>query len=318
MAIINTASRAISLKQLTSHAVTMLLVATGFSAHSAPTQSCAKQDVTLQVLGSGGPELNDGRVSSSYLIWHKNKARVLIDAGPGSSVNFGASGADFADLQGILLTHLHVDHSADLPAYVKGSYFTSRSEDLTVFGPAGNAMMPDTSEYLASLMGSEGAFAYLSDYTQRTSQADYHINAQNIPLMPIKQHSQKISNDIAITASPVHHGPIAALAWRVDIDTCSITFSGDMSNKNDTLATLAKNSDILVMHNAVPQSATGAAINLHMRPIDIGKIAQQANAKRVVLSHFMNRTRNDSEATLGFIQQYYSGKVELATDMATF
>jgi ribonuclease BN (tRNA processing enzyme) len=211
-----------------------------------------------------------------------------------------------------------VDHSADLPAYVKGSYFTSRSEDLTVFGPAGNAMMPDTSEYLASLMGSEGAFAYLSDYTQRTSQADYHINAQNIPLMPIKQHSQKISNDIAITASPVHHGPIAALAWRVDIDTCSITFSGDMSNKNDTLATLAKNSDILVMHNAVPQSATGAAINLHMRPIDIGKIAQQANAKRVVLSHFMNRTRNDSEATLGFIQQYYSGKVELATDMATF
>ena len=112
--------------------------------------------------------------------------------------------------------------------------------------------------------------------------------------------------------------PVAAVAWRVDIGTCSITFSGDMSNKNNVLATLAKDSDILVMHNAVPQSATGLAINLHMRPLDIGKIANQANAKRVVLSHFMNRTRNDTQATLKFIQQHYSGKVEIATDMARF
>ncbi|QHJ10995.1 hypothetical protein FX988_01217 [Paraglaciecola mesophila] len=308
--------RSISFQQIVSNALFTLVL--GASATHAHAQSCKEQDVTLQVLGSGGPELNDERVSSSYLIWHKNKARVLIDAGPGSSINFGTSGADFADLQGILLTHLHVDHSADLPAYVKGSYFTQRNEDITVYGPSANALMPSTSDYLASLMGNQGAFAYLSDYTDATSQADYHINAQNIPLSPIKQHSQNISDDITITASPVHHGPVGAVAWRVDIAQCSITFSGDMSNNYNTLANLAKDSDILVMHNAVPQSATGAAINLHMRPIDIGKIAQQAHAKRVVLSHFMNRTRNDSEATLGFIRQHYSGKVELATDMATF
>ena len=186
MPIINTETRFISLKSLVSHAATMLLLTTGFSAHSAPTQSCAQQAVTLQVLGSGGPELNDDRVSSSYLIWHKNKARILIDAGPGSSVNFGASGADFTDVQAVLLTHLHVDHSADLPAYVKGSYFTQRNEEITVYGPSANALMPSTSDYLASLMGNEGAFAYLSDYTDASSQADYHIKAQNIPLTPIK------------------------------------------------------------------------------------------------------------------------------------
>ncbi|GAC06058.1 MBL fold metallo-hydrolase [Paraglaciecola chathamensis] len=318
MPIINTETRFISLKSLVSHAATMLLLTTGFSAHSAPTQSCAQQAVTLQVLGSGGPELNDDRVSSSYLIWHKNKARILIDAGPGSSVNFGASGADFTDVQAVLLTHLHVDHSADLPAYIKGSYFTQRSENLTVYGPSANALMPNTSDYLTHLMGDEGAFAYLSDYTDDSSQADYHIKAQNIPLTPIKRHREKLSEDITITAIPVHHGPVAAVAWRVDIGSCGITFSGDMSNKNNVLATLAKDSDILVMHNAVPQSATGAAINLHMRPLDIGKIAQQANAKRVVLSHFMNRTRNDTQATLKFVQQHYSGKVEIATDMARF
>lgn len=69
------------------------------------------------------------------------------------------------------------------------------------------------------------------------------------------------------------------------------------------------------MHNAVPQNAKGAAINLHMRPIDIGKIA---NTKRLVLSHFMNRTRQDSDATITFINQNHSGSVDLATDMAVF
>ncbi|WP_166423300.1 MBL fold metallo-hydrolase [Paraglaciecola sp. 20A4] len=305
--------RKISLKAL-------LTLTLALSIHSvfAQTQRCQQQDVTLQVLGSGGPELSDGRASASYLIWHHNKPRVLIDAGPGSSVNFGASGANFADLQAVLLTHLHVDHSADLPAYVKGSYFTQRTNDLTIYGPSGNALMPDTSAYLASLLGNKGAFAYLSDYTDTSSQAAYHIKAHNIPLTPIKQHSQKVSDDITITASPVHHGPVAALAWRVDIDNCSITFSGDMSNKNDTLAALAKDSDILVMHNAVPQGATGAAINLHMRPLDIGKIANQASAKTVVLSHFMNRTKNNNEMTLGYIRQNFAGEVKMATDMATF
>lgn len=298
----------------------LLTLTLGLSIHviSAQAQSCQQQEVKLQVLGSGGPELNDDRASSSYLIWHKNKAKVLIDAGPGSSVNFGAAQADFADLKAVLLTHLHVDHSADLPAYVKGSYFTQRTEDLTVFGPAGNALMPDTSDYLARLIGDKGAFAYLSDYTDARSDAAYHIKAQNIPLTPIKQHSLKIDEDITITATPVHHGPISALAWRVDIDGCGITFSGDMNNKFNVLAALGKDSDILVMHNAVPQDASGAAINLHMRPVEIGKIAQQANAKTVLLSHFMNRTINDNAATLGYIRQNFAGEVKMATDMATF
>ncbi len=98
---------------------------------------CPQGRVRLQVLGSGGPELNDGRASSGYLVWVDDKAVVLVDAGPGTSVAFGESGARFEDLQAILLTHLHVDHSADLPAYIKGSFFTRRSEDLPVLGRQG-------------------------------------------------------------------------------------------------------------------------------------------------------------------------------------
>jgi len=73
----------------------------------------------LQVLGSGGLEINDGLASSSYLVWIDNKATILIDAGGGCSLNFEKSGANFNDLKVILLTHLHVDHSVELPVYIK-------------------------------------------------------------------------------------------------------------------------------------------------------------------------------------------------------
>ena len=36
---------------------------------SATAQSCGTGEVTVQVLGSGGPDLRDKRASSSYLVW---------------------------------------------------------------------------------------------------------------------------------------------------------------------------------------------------------------------------------------------------------
>jgi ribonuclease BN (tRNA processing enzyme) len=189
------------------------------------TTACQTSDVRLQVLGSGGPELDDGRASSSYIIWQHEKATVLLDVGPGSSVNFGASGADFSDIKALLLPHLHVDHSANLPAFIKGSYFTSRNQDLSIWGPEGNTLMPSTREYVTRLLDAKGAFAYLSDYTEANSQA------HNISLTPHKQRSVKINDNITLIASAVHHGPIAAVAWRVDFADCSITFSRDMSNQ---------------------------------------------------------------------------------------
>ncbi len=99
---------------------------------------------------------------SSYLVWQDGKARVLIDVGGGSSDNFGRSGAEMEDLDAILFSHFHVDHSADLPALIKSSFFDNRRRDLPVFGPSGSHWMPDTTNFLESLFDIEGAFRYLA------------------------------------------------------------------------------------------------------------------------------------------------------------
>jgi len=68
----------------------------------------------VQVLGSGGPVADDARASSAYLVWVDGRARALVDIGGGAVLRFAEAGADFRDLDAVLLTHLHADHSAGL------------------------------------------------------------------------------------------------------------------------------------------------------------------------------------------------------------
>lgn len=97
-------------------------------------------------------------------------------------------------------------------------------------------------------------------------------------------------NNIKVTTVSTHHGPFPSQAYRVDIAGCSLTFTGDMSGRLGSLPDLAKNSHILVAHNAIPEDATGVAANLHMKPSYIGKMAKRANVKKLLLTHIMERS----------------------------
>jgi hypothetical protein len=51
--------------------------------------------IAVQVLGSGGPDSNDARASSGYLLWLDGEARLLVDAGGGVFLRFGEAKAKF-------------------------------------------------------------------------------------------------------------------------------------------------------------------------------------------------------------------------------
>ena len=279
------------------------------------SQSCDEQHIKLQVLGSGGPELTDGRVSSSHLIWVNDKATMLVDAGSGSAHQFELAKGKSEDLQAILLTHLHVDHSVDVPAYIKDSYFTQRKQDLLIMGPKGNDLMPDTSAYLDELFGKEGAYAYLKNYWMENIRGNFKIKAVDASIGHDKVQHHAFNDDISFSSIGVHHGPISAVAWRVDIGDCAITFSGDMTNKYQSLAKLAQGSEILVANNVIEEAATEAAKNMHMPPSEIGKIAGEAKVKKVLLAHFMKRSLPHQNEAVKLIGKAYQGPVLLAEDL---
>lgn len=295
----------------------MILLALHGSLCAAASDQCDDKGVWLEVLGAGGPELTDGRASSGYLVWQDGRARVLIDMGPGSLLTFERSGARVEDLDALLLTHLHVDHSADLPALIKGSYFGERTRDLPLYGPTGNTVMPDTREFVQDLFGAKtGAYRYLGDYL--SGDAPYRLIPHTVNAEGRAASTVIDQSDLKATAIPVHHGPIPALAWRVEVGGKTLVISGDMNGDNHTLETLAAGADLLVAHHAIPEGTTGVARKLHMPPSVIGSIAATAKVGQLVLSHRMQRTLSQERTSERLIREHYRGPLAFAEDGACF
>ena len=289
-----------------------------FAPSSVSAQSCGAHGVALQVLGSGGPELQDKRASSSYLIWQDGRARVLVDAGGGSALRFGQSGATMSQLDVILFSHFHVDHSADFPALIKSSWFEDRSRPLPIYGPPGNDFMPSTTEFVADFFGSSrGVYRYLSELLVPSEKSTYKMQPHNVVAgdSPVPVFH---GDGLSISAVRVIHGAVPALAWRVELAGKVIVFSGDTNGDGPGLPRLAAGADLFVAHNAVPEGATGLERRLHMPPSVIGQIAAAAGVKRLVLSHRMLRTLGKEAQTEAEIRKHYSGPLAFANDLDCF
>lgn len=285
---------------------------------SAAAQSCGSQGIAVQVLGSGGPELQDKRASSSYLVWEDGQARALIDAGGGSALRFGESGAQMSQLDVLLFTHFHVDHSGDFAALIKSSWFEDRKRALPIYGPAGNDFMPSTTEFVSDLFGEKrGAYRYLSELLVPGEESSYKMQPHNVVAnsTPVAVFH---SGDLAVYAVRVTHGQVPALAWRIQVGDRNVVFSGDTNGQDEGLVRLAMNADLFIAHNAVPEGAVGIERRLHMPPSVIGQIAANAHVKSLVLSHRMLRTLGREDQTQAEIKKRYSGPIAFANDLDCF
>jgi ribonuclease BN (tRNA processing enzyme) len=298
----------------------LILVSLLFLCEGSPVmaQSCRSRKLVVQVLGSGGPESQDKRASTSYLIWENGSARVIVDAGGGSALRFGESGAQMSNVDVFLFSHFHVDHSSDFPALIFSSWFEDRKRPLPIFGPSGNNFMPSTTEFVRDLFSEpHGAYRYLSELVDPGAGGSYQLLPHNVAAssMPVFVFRNA---DMALYAVSVVHGQVPALAWRVEIDGKRIVFSGDTNGEGAGLTQLALNADLFVAHNAVPEGATGVERRLHMPPSVIGTIAANAHVKQLVLSHRMLRTLGKENETQTEIRRRFSGPILFADDLDCF
>jgi ribonuclease BN (tRNA processing enzyme) len=285
---------------------------------SVKAQSCGSNRLALQVLGSGGPEAQDKRASTSYLIWENGSVRVILDAGGGSALRFGESGAQMSQVDVFLFSHFHIDHTSDFPALIFSSWFEDRNRPLPIFGPSGNKFMPSTTEFVSDLFSEpHGAWRYLSDLVEPGAEGSYTLQPHNVAISPTPALVFR-NADMALYAVSVVHGAFPALAWRVEIGGKRIVFSGDTNGDGDGLTQLASNADLFVAHNAVPEGATGVERRLHMPPSVIGTIAGNAHVKQLVLSHRMLRTLGKENETQAEIKRHFSGPIAFANDLDCF
>ena len=166
--------------------------------------------------------------------------------------------------------------------------------------------------------GPSAAYPYLNDFLDPAQASAFKVRATNVPASGERVWSGFRTDRYRLSSVPVHHGPVPALAWRIDLAGCSVVFSGDMSGRYGNLPTLARQADLLVAHNAIPEEATGVARNLHMPPSVIGRLAAAAQVKRLVLSHRMQRTLGREQETEQLIRDRYRGPLAFADDLDLF
>lgn len=302
----------------------LVLTASGFAVSAEnSSRQCQSDRVVLQMLGTHGPEMitGDDQASTGYLIRLDGKARVIVDAGPGSLQRFKQSGADFNDVDLMLFSHFHVDHSADFPAYIKAAFFSQRSNNLYVYGPEGSDFIASTEQFVERAIGSDaGLFPYLGDVANQGAQSSYKIISKSIPwsISDLSVREVHDKNGFKAQAVPTHHGPFPSVSYRVDIAGCSLGFTGDMTGRLGVVPDLVRDVDILVAHFAISEDATGIAVNLHMKPSYIGQLAEKANAGKLLLTHLMKRSLAVADESVSIIQEYYKGEVVMPSDLEPF
>ncbi len=280
-----------------------------------PSPDCPPNTgVALQVLGSGGPIADDGRASSSYVIWVNGKSRVLIDAGGGAFLRFGEAGASFADLDFVGLSHFHTDHSADLPALLKSGNFSSRKRNLVVAGPDAGGPFPGLEDWLAALLARDnGAFGYLRGYLDGSGGLVRLLRSE----VAERGVTRVLDTEsVAVDAMHVPHGIVPALAFRVTADGKTLVFASDQNGSNEAFRDFARGADVLVMHLVIPEDATGVATRLHAKPSIVGHIAGDAQPAVLLLSHFMARSLANLEGNVAKVRDAYDGEIVLASDLA--
>jgi ribonuclease BN (tRNA processing enzyme) len=268
------------------------------------------------------------RVSAGYVLSIDGKPRLLVDAGGGSFERIGRSGLDISSLEQILLTHLHIDHTSDLPAVIMHLYMRDRKKPIAITGPAGRpgndaapenaSPQPGVRQFVRLLFGSRGAWRYMNTFegfgiTVRDTPSD--VSERAIYSIPVDPALEDL--DVTIYAVAVPHGIMPSVGFRVDCGADSVVFSGDISASSASFIALAKNCSMLVHDFALPEGDVPHG-KLHAKPSAVGRTAQQSGAKRLLLSHLMPPMETKLEQSLAVVRREYGGPTEVAADLKTY
>jgi len=276
--------------------------------------AAAKPALEVVVLGSGGPRAF-GRAGSSFIVLVGGVPRILVDAGPGAFLRIGELELGLDKVDTVLLTHLHIDHSGDLPAFFNARALTSDG-DITyrVYGPDGAGLFPKTSRFVNLLVGENGAFAY-----QKTFGAPETFAVHDLAISPDSPRTKIVDDNDGLVVEEIatHHGDCPSVAYRISYKNVVVVFSGDMdASALPNLVQLAKNVDLLVFNCAVldPPGSPSQLYDLHTPPRQIGEAARASGVKSLLLSHLAPDVEGQKIAVRKSIRVSYGGPVAFASD----
>lgn len=247
----------------------------------------------LTVLGCGGPVPRPGQACSGYLL-EQDGTHILLDCGSGVFSNLQKH-LDYHCVEAVVISHMHADHSFDLPAY-------RTALELDMFHPLTRRprlyLPPGGTKVLMDLAGLIGHRETYFDGAFEISEYD--------PQLPLN-----VAN-LRLTFAPTKH---RILTFGVRIEgAATLAYSAD-SGVCAALNDLAYQADLFLCE-ATFQRETNFPNRPHLKATEAGEIARQAGVKRMLLTHIWHQL--DPLRSVAEVGTVYDGPVAAAQDGKTY
>ena len=245
--------------------------------------------LSLTLLGSGTSVPSARRRAPAHLVQHEELA-LLVDCGSAATHGLARAGLALDRLAGLVLTHLHPDHTGDLISLLfalANPVGPQRKGELPIYGPEG------TGKLLEGLRTVYGRWV--------------EPRGGPIVLSELKDGASFTLGSLEVRAFSVVHMK-GSLALRFEAGGRVICFSGD-SGPCPGLERAAQGADLFLCECA---SREGDTYKGHMGPADVGRCATAAGCREVVLTHLYDGI--DESATIERVRELYTGPVRLGED----
>ena len=278
----------------------------------------------LVLLGTAaGPVPGRSRQMTSHVMLSNGSAYVL-DCGMGVTDQYARTGIPFSALKSIFITHHHADHNIEYGPLLIVGWIQGLPLDVRAFGPPPLRQMTDD---------------FMRAYKQTVDFWAEDFQMKPLTTVEVKEISSvgpvMQDDNVKVSSIVVEHPPVKpALAYRFDFKDRSIAFSGDTAPL-EVVATMAKGADVLVHETMyVPavekyikaQIAEGRPVKFetfmahmkadHTPAEDVGRIAQEAGVKTLVLSHLTPAIDNITDDTWREpVAKYFKGEIIVGKDL---
>jgi len=292
-----------------------------------PGERVAPDEMRVTLMGTGwGSNIRPAQHGVSIFVELGNGDAFMFDAGPGCIINYNALQVPLSRMNKIFLTHLHCDHTNDLPWIYAFGPAVDRFVPLEIHGPTSTS--PE--------LGTKANIGALSQYTKWHRESF----AATIPIekgydLEIVEHDYLLNpgiayqkNGVTIKHFPALHVIDGAVSYRLEWQGLSVVWSGD-TQPNQYMTQNARGVDLLIHETAPDPARYSMAQNVplpvaenvvkqsHTPAKALGKILQLTRPRLGVTCHSPIDSQEVDSIIRG-VHRFWDGPYQIGEDRMVF
>jgi len=255
--------------------------------------------IRVIILGSGSIIPTRNRFASSIYV-DTGSHKILLDCGPGTIEKMRHADINPWLIDGVLLTHFHIDHSSDLlpflklRAYDEDGKIAANTTTIRIYGPRG------LTNFLEQTIDHNKYYNYLSNVIK------YHSYTK---ICEMVENDVKDHDGLKIVSRPVKHS--SGIMYRLEVKNKVLVFSGDTAF-DPNIVEAAKNADLLIHECSFPKNCL---IGEHTSEDDLSQIVSLAKPRILVITHLYPAWSGREADLVNKVAEKFKCRIYIAHDL---